>query len=237
MPDPGIRAVLLWSANQDPEDRRRVWPELLGMVTATGVGLVLFCATRAILLVPLGFVLRAAGADDEIVWVVTFTLVGARWLGTCWRGFRTYQDEHALMTSEVTPSALTWRLDYLAALPARYGHGGRLLDQFLADADRRGAEVVLHCEQRNVSFYRRHGFRQIDPGRNDQKVMIRKARHHTASGGLVATHQKRRRHPAADARAPIRTAGLSGSPGSAGRAPRGGLEPPTSGSKGQRSAS
>ncbi len=238
MADPGNRAVLLWSANHDPERRRRVWPELLGVVAATGVGLVLLCVTSAIFLVPLGFVLRAAGADDEIVWVVAFTIVGARWLGTCWHAFRTYQDEQALMASASKPTVLTWRLDYLAALPARYGHGGRLLDQFLADADRRVAEVVLHCDQRNVSFYRRHGFRQIDQrGRNDQKVMIRRAQHHTASGGHETAHQRRRRRAAADARGLTRTARLSGSPRSAGGAPRGGLEPPTSGSKGQRSAS
>lgn len=236
--DPGKRAVLLWSASHDPEGRRRVGPELLGAVAATGVGVALLCVSSAILLVPLCLVLRAAGVDDEVAVVVAFVIVGARWLVTCWRAIRTYQDEHALMTSASDPSALTWRLDYLAALPARHGHGGRLLEQFLADADRRGAKVVLHCEQRNDPFYRRHGFRQIDHrGRNDQRVMIRKARSRTPSGGHEIAHQKLRRRPATDAPALIRTSRLSGSLRGAGRAPRGGLEPPTSGSKGQRSAS
>jgi GNAT superfamily N-acetyltransferase len=185
--DPGNRAVLLWSANHDPEGRRRLVPELLGAVAATGVGVALLCVSSAILLVPVDLVLRAAGVDDEVAVVVAFSIVGARWLATCWRALRTYQDERALMTSASDPVTLTWRLDYLAALPARHGHGGRLLDQFLAETDRCGAEVALHGDQRNVAFYRRHGFHQVDPrGWYDQRVMIRKARNRAPTNSTVA---------------------------------------------------
>ena len=197
MADPGNRAVLLWSTTHDTEDRRRLWPKFLGLVVATGVGFVLLCVSSAILLVPLGLVLRAARVDLEVVVTVVFTIIGARWLGTCWRAIRTYRDENALMRPESNPLGLTWRLVYLADLPAREGHGGRLLDQFVAQADRRCAKIVLHCDQRNVPFYRRHGVRQIDQGgRNDQRVMIRKARSRPPLGGHETAHQRPATSPA-----------------------------------------
>ena len=52
-----------------------------------------------------------------------------------------------------------------------------MLDAFLGHADESGAEVVLHCERRNVAFYRRHGFQLLAvkaPG--DQHLMLRQAR-------------------------------------------------------------
>ena len=63
----------------------------------------------------------------------------------------------------------------LGAVPARRGHGGQLLSAFLAEADDSMTEVVLHCEKRNVAFYRHFGFREADVARpGAQRVMLRR---------------------------------------------------------------
>ncbi len=78
MAEPGDRAVLLWSASTAPDGRRRLGSELLGAVAATAVGVVLLCLSSAILLVPLDLILRAVGADDEVIVAAAFSIVGAR---------------------------------------------------------------------------------------------------------------------------------------------------------------
>jgi hypothetical protein len=48
---------------------------------------------------------------------------------------------------------------------------------FLSHADAHGAEVVLHCDPRNVPFYRHHGFHLISIRSSaGQHLMLRHAR-------------------------------------------------------------
>lgn len=173
--DPSDRSVLLWSVVSRAERDRNVSLELCGILAATAVGCVLVVISSAILLLPLCALLVAVGADGEVVAGVGFAVVGLRWLMTCWRAFHSYQNEQKLMAQLPETSAPRWRIDYLAAIPARSGLGGRVLDLFLGYADESGAEVVLHCERHNVGFYRRHGFHLTPTARSgNQRAMLRK---------------------------------------------------------------
>jgi GNAT superfamily N-acetyltransferase len=93
------------------------------------------------------------------------------------RGKRSYQ-YHRSVVGGLPPAAIRrWCIDYLAALPAGHGHGGRLLTTFLARADTLTVEVVLHCATRNIAFYQRHGFHLIcNSPSGDQHIMTRPPR-------------------------------------------------------------
>ena len=173
--DPDNRAVLLWSDSLDWE-RRYLARELIGVLTATLVGIVMLAITSALLVVPLGVALSLAGVDRSVVVGIGLAVIILRWLVTCRRALRSYLSERTLATRLPAATSVRWQIDYLAAIPARSGYGGHLLDLFVHRADRCGAEVVLHCDRRNVPFYRRHGFCDASPrDSGDQRVMWRGA--------------------------------------------------------------
>ena len=175
--DPHDSAVLLWSERFRGKGRRPLARELYGVLAATSIGLALVIVSSSILLVPVALVLEDVGVDARAIIGVGLTVVAVLWLMTCWGAFRSYQNELALTALLPEPSGLRWRIDFLAAIPARSGHGGRLLDAFLGHADECGAEVVLHCDRRNLTFYRHHGFHQPADGKlGGQRVVLRKAR-------------------------------------------------------------
>ena len=163
------------------ESASRCFAKRWGSCTATLVGLVLVAVTSAILLLPVSLALVFTGEHAKIIVGVGLAIVVLRWVMTSWRAVRSYRNEVVLTARMPDPEVLRWRIDYLAALPVRSGYGGRLLDAFLARADDSMAEVVLHCDRRNIGFYRHHGFRETDaahPG--TQRVMLRRlpgARH------------------------------------------------------------
>jgi hypothetical protein len=191
--EPHHRAVLLWSV---PHHRRPTnYPRaVLGVTVAVGVGVVLFLASNALLLLPLGVVLRAAGVDPEDVAGIALAIAGLRLSLTMWRALGAYWHHAKLADRLPAPTSTRWRIDYLAAVPARAGHGGRLLDEFLHQADELDVEVVLCCDGRNLPFYRRHGFHLIDgKAKGGQHLMLRQAR----SARPPARRQVKRRTPTA----------------------------------------
>ena len=146
-----------------------------GASTATLVGLVLVAITSAILLLPLWLVVVFTGEHGGLVVKIGLAIVIARWLVTTWRAIHAFRDELALTARLPDPKVPRWRIDFLGAVPARRGYGGQLLDAFLARADDSMTEVVLHCEKRNVAFYRAFGFREADVARpGAQRVMLRR---------------------------------------------------------------
>ncbi len=180
--DPDDRAVLLWSEPLDWEGRSLA-RELIGVFTATVVGIVMLVVTSALLVVPLGVVLLLAGVDRKWVTGIGLSVIVLRWLLTCRRAIGSYRNEQALASCLPMAKSVRWQIDYLAAIPARSGYGGHLLDMFVHRADQCGAEVVLHCDDRNVPFYCRHGFYDASPRHSgDQRVMRRECR---ASGVLA----------------------------------------------------
>ena len=184
--DPSNSAVLLWSSTSRREGRPVPYRELLGILLATSVGIALVVLNNTILLLPLGVLLVVAGIATKWVADILLAVIGIRLLMISWQAFRSYRSEVALSARLPSPSTPRWRIDFLAAVPARSGHGGTLLDAFLRQADERGAEVVLHCQRRNVAFYRKHGFQLLPvecPG--DQCQMLRQPRRggHATSGG------------------------------------------------------
>jgi hypothetical protein len=167
------RAVLLWS---EVGVQRLRFRELVGVLAAasTGIAVVIFNCT--ILLLPLGVVLVALGAATSVIVDVVLVVIGVRLLTISWRTFRSYRAKLALTARLPSPSSLRWRIDFLAAVPSREGFGSRLLDEFVCRADECGAEIVLHCDGRNVSFYRHFGFHLVaveSPG--GQRLMLRRA--------------------------------------------------------------
>jgi|GEM_PF-2586528 GNAT superfamily N-acetyltransferase len=175
--DPTGRAVLLWSAPSQSGTSRSLCRQLLGVVTATMVGVVLVLVCNGVFLLPLVIALIVVGVAVSPVVVAGLCIVGASLIITCWRGLLAHRIERELNARLPRPSGVRWRIDCLAAVPARSGHGGRLLDAFLDRADACDAEVVLHCIPRNVAFYRRHGFHVAAGDCPDgQRLMLRRAR-------------------------------------------------------------
>jgi hypothetical protein len=192
--EPRDRAVLLWSMSHSPR-RTHHSREVLGVMAGVVIGIALFAVSNTLLLIPLGAVLRAAGIPGDEIAEIGLALAGIRMLVTLWRAADAYR-RHVILARRLPPAATTrWRIDYLAAVPAHAGHGGRLLDQFLAQADTHDAEVVLCCDCRNVPFYRRHGFRLVDGrGRGGQQLMRRQSASIRRCSGHL---QARRRRPLA----------------------------------------
>jgi hypothetical protein len=176
MADRNNRAVLLWSIAFRQGERRAISREALGVLAAVTTGIALVVVTNAIVLLPLRIGLVAAGVSENVIIDVIIGIIGARLLVTSWRALRAYRGETALSERLPTPSTTRWRIDFLAAVPAGGGYGSRLLDSFLDRADKRNVEVVLHCETRNVGFYRRHGFHLVaTEAPNGQRLMLRPA--------------------------------------------------------------
>jgi hypothetical protein len=173
---PNGRAVLLWSVAFGEGRRRPYHRELLGVLAAIVMGIALVTFNCTILLLPLAVVLGAIGVTTSVIADVVLVVVGARLLMICWRAFSSYRGKLAVTGRLPAPSILRWRIDFLAAVPSRAGNGGSLLDAFLKRADECGAEVVLHCDGRNVAFYRHHGFHLVAAEPSDgQRLMLRKA--------------------------------------------------------------
>jgi hypothetical protein len=194
------RAVLLWSVAFRSEERRALALEVFGASMATLVGLALVVITSAILLLPLGLVAFFTDQHGLLFVKIGLAIIIARWLMTTWRAISAYRSELALLARLPDPKVLRWRIDFLGALPARRGHGGLLLGEFLAEADDCTAEVVLHCQKRNVAFYRHYGFREADvAAAGAQRVMVRRLRT-TKRGGrhrfnLSGNSKSTRRQP------------------------------------------
>jgi hypothetical protein len=175
--DPNGKAVLLWSVPFRGPVCRSVRRELFGALVAASVGTVMEVVCSGIFLLPFGIVLMAAGVGIQVLTVAGLTIIATSLAMTCWRALLAHRSERALTARLPAPSNLRLRIDCLAAVPARSGHGGHLLDAFLGNADACDAEVVLHCSQRNVAFYRRHGFHVAAAECPDgQRLMLRKAR-------------------------------------------------------------
>jgi hypothetical protein len=171
------RAVLLWSETFDTVGRRLGYRQVLGVVTAVAVGIAVVVLNCSILLLPVGVILVALGVARAVIVCVVLVVVGARGLVISWRALESYRAKLSLTAKLPPPSGLRWRVDFLAAVPSREGFGGHLLAEFLGRADERGAEVVLHCDSRNVPFYRHFGFHVLaaeSPG--GQRLMLRRAR-------------------------------------------------------------
>ena len=179
-------AVLLWSRTTRGVGRRWYYRELFGILVATVVGITLVLVCNTVLFLPLGVLLVAAGVATRWVTDIVLGLIGARLCVIGWRAVRSFRSEVALSAGLPEPRSQRWRIDFLAAVPARSGNGGRLLDTFLRQADEEGAEVVLHCERRNVAFYRKHDFRLLQmkcPG--DHRLMQRRPQTAQATSGSL----------------------------------------------------
>lgn len=197
MADPCERAVLLWS-DCAPTTRRSAGRELRGGLAAVAVGLVLFVVSNALLITVVAAVMGALGAPPMTVSQVAAGIVALRLSLTLWRACLAYRHCAGLAAQLPDRTGTRWRIDYLAAHPPRSGHGGRLLDEFLSRADRDDAEVVLHCDSRNLAFYGRHGFRVVsDRNAGGQVLLVRAGASTRRSLGSVALraslqgHQRR----------------------------------------------
>jgi hypothetical protein len=188
--DRNNKAVLLYSRTTRREDGAQLCREIFGVVCATVVGIVVVSFNNTVLLLPLGAILVASGVAARWVTDIVLGIIGARLIVIGWRATCAYRSERLLAARLPCASGLRWRIDFLAAVPVRTGHGGPLLAAFLCEADARSAEVVLHCEARNIGFYRKHGFRLLPtqcPG--TQHLMAR------SPGGGRRTKTRRKRRP------------------------------------------
>lgn len=165
------RAVLLWSVCHGRRSRIRI---ALGVTAAVCTGIVLFVVSNLILLTAVGAGMRLCGAGPGAIAEVRLCIVVIRLGVTAVRAAQAFSQDRRLIAQLPAAEGERWRVDYLAAIPQGRGHGGRLLGSFLRLADDRDAEVVLHCDSRNLPFYRRFGFRVIpDIGLGEQRMMVR----------------------------------------------------------------
>lgn len=167
-------SALLWSrpgGAPSPLLRRAA-----GVLVAVGVGLALVVVANGLLLLPLAGLLCLLGRGGDVPDVAA-AVVGLRLALTAGCAVRAYR--HALAVQARLPAATgaRVRVDYLGAVPAHRGHGGRLLHRFLLLADELDAEVVLDCDRDLTPFYRRHGFHLVDGHlRSGPEVMVRRRR-------------------------------------------------------------
>lgn len=169
----GDRAVLMWSPVGPSRSAVEWIRRTVGMVLAVLVGLALFALSNLVLIMPFRLVLGAVGVSTDTVQDVCVGILGVRLLVTLWRALRAYLHDANLQWHTPASRHLQWRLDYMAAVPARRGSGSALLRTFLAAADRQDVEVVLNCQPPLVPFYRRHGFRVARSELNGQQIMTR----------------------------------------------------------------
>ena len=174
--EPADRAVLLWTVC-GPRGRRQALREMVGVLTSVMTGIVLFVASNALLFLIVGEVLDAFGTSPETVSAVRLGIVAFRLSVTLWRAWHAYLHDARLAVDLPEQRGPRWRIDLMAASPARAGHGRELLSRYLAQADAADAEVVLNCDSRNLSFYRHQGFLlAAERGAGGQLLMIRPAR-------------------------------------------------------------
>ena len=170
MIDDDGRAALLWSVPVGPPERAR---RAAGVGAAVIVGLALFVASNVLLLLPVRATLHAAGASANTLANVQFSILSVRLLFTFCRAVGAFVNDARLRDCFPPAAGRRLRVDHLAAIPARRGHGGRLLDEFLVYADSIDADVVLNADSSNVSFYRAHGFLVVHTTVNGHRLMLR----------------------------------------------------------------
>jgi hypothetical protein len=165
------RAVLLWSVCGERREARR---EGLGVAAAVVTGIVLFVASNTLLIWTVTAALRSFGASPGAVANTQFAIVTVRLAVTFWRAVYAYRHDARLASAIPAQAGPRWALDLLAASPEGSGYGRDLVQRFLNRADQADAEVVLHCDARNVAFYRHHGFALVNEGATgDQLLMLR----------------------------------------------------------------
>jgi GNAT superfamily N-acetyltransferase len=171
------RAVLLWSEAFQKPTRRLGLREVVGVLAATATGVVIVILSSLIIVCPGCIVMAELGVAHNVIAGVVLFFIVVRLLIVGVRAIRTYREKLALTARLPSPTGLRWRIDFLAAVPSNEGFGGHLLEEFLDHADECGAEVVLHCDDRNVSFYRHFGFHLIvDNSQGGQRLMLRLTR-------------------------------------------------------------
>ena len=167
------RAVLLWTVCGGCK-RPRASREVLGVLMSVATGIALFLASNTVLLLAVGELMTIAGATAEAVGDVRFGIIAVRLTVTAFRAFQAYRHDSRLMGQLPAQTCIRWRIDYLAASPARAGHGGSLLERYLMLADEQHAEVVLSSDSRNRAFYASHGFQvATEFSSGDQMLLLR----------------------------------------------------------------
>lgn len=172
------RAVLMWSrVGRSTSWLARCRGELRGLGCGVVVGLTLFLLSNAMLMLMLTMVENVIGLGWMVKFLVLATVSSLRLLVTLVRAVMALRATRQWVHLLPPCPGQRWRVDYLAAFPAGTGAGGRLLTAFVREADARDAEVVLVCDPRHRSFYRRHGFRVVAgvAARQEQVVMRRTA--------------------------------------------------------------
>ncbi|GAC1322417.1 MAG: hypothetical protein NVSMB13_00780 [Mycobacteriales bacterium] len=162
------------------------------MAAASGVGLVLFLASNALLIIPIRAAVAVLGLTADLPIVVLTVAVGRLSL-TLVRALQAYRLERRRQAALLpVGGAPVWRLDLLGASPPGRGYGGALPGLFTAQADRAGAVVYLVTDERNRAFYRQRGFRVVEPTdrRAFQSVLLMRRLPRLAAGGIP---QQRRR--------------------------------------------
>ncbi|MDQ6648658.1 MAG: hypothetical protein M3Z02_00830 [Actinomycetota bacterium] len=165
---PNNTAVLVWSEVRAAPGQRllsraaRGTRNAMAVLAATCVGLALFLASNALLIVPIQMLMNAVGLSAYVPLVALVIAVGRLSL-TLARALAAYRlerrREQFLLPVGTAP---IWRLDLLGAAPAGRGYGGELTRVFVERADHAGAVVYLVTDKSNRSFYRRHGFRVVE---------------------------------------------------------------------------
>ena len=190
MADEDTHAVLLWSAPAD-STRSRV-RRLLGVIAAVVVGVGQFVVSTWLLLFPFTVLMHVLRVNPNKIVDLQLWFVISRLALTAYRALAAYRFDAVIAARFPSPRGRRLRVDYLAAIPQGRGHGGRLLEHFLSYADEVDAEVVLNCDSRNLSLYRRHGFRVVGAPVRGQHLMARAQRSH---GHRDSPDHRRARRP------------------------------------------
>jgi GNAT superfamily N-acetyltransferase len=189
--DGNDKAVLLWSPlTPDPNWRARI-RTIASVLFAAMVELTWSVLSGAPIALLINGLLRISRLRIITLRDVLVVVVAIRSSDAVARGIRAYQYHQSMIRGLPPATSSRWCIDSLAAVPAGRGHGGRLLETFLARADALTVETVLHCATRHLAFYRRYGFHLIcsSPG-GGQHVMARPAttpRRSSPDDGLTAS--------------------------------------------------
>ena len=163
-------AVLLWShvgsLGPLPVKRRMLAfaRSVLGTVVAVAFEFGIKVVSNVLLAAPLHVVLYLMGASWQTQWLVNIAIFAVRMLVTLAPAVRAYLLDRQRRPDMPATTANCWRIDFMGAVPAGAGYGGRLLRSFVTDSDAAGATVYLVCTPDRYSFYRRHGFHRAPAG-------------------------------------------------------------------------
>jgi hypothetical protein len=155
----GNGAVLLWSSR--PSGRSRWNNQLAAVTAAVAVGVVLFVVSNLIVLLPLRLGMSLCAVTRPTRALICLLVVLTRLtLMAVHAVHAALLDRHRFR--HVTGGRPDQRqIDYLAAIPAGRGNGGRLLAEFTRRCDDDGVHAVLVSAPRHFAFYRAHGFRIV----------------------------------------------------------------------------